>query len=79
LNRLRNSEIKQVTFTDAEFAANQDWMRDASATNSCSGVQQEVATQAARQTDAEVLAAIVTCRSESLLKESNRATPCAAK
>ena len=72
LNALKS---KQITFTDAEFSANQDWMRD--------GIRYEfllrafnkkVANQSARQTDAEVLQAIQSMpKAESLLKDSNRA------
>jgi prevent-host-death family protein len=68
---------KQVTFTDEEFAANQDWIRD--------GIRHEflfrafnfnrkVDNQAANQTDPEVLAATTDMpKAESLLKSANRA------
>jgi carboxyl-terminal processing protease len=76
LNRFKEFlRSKQVTFTDAEFAANQDWMRDCIRYEFLfRAYNKKVATQAARQTDAEVLAAIDNMpKAESLLKESNRA------
>jgi carboxyl-terminal processing protease len=66
---------RQINFTDAEFAANQDWMRD--------GIRYEflfraynrkIADQGKFQTDPEVLAAVDNMpKAESLLKDSNRA------
>jgi carboxyl-terminal processing protease len=76
LNRFKEFlRSKQVTFTDAEFAANQDWMRDRIRYEFLfRAYNKKVANQAARQTDAEVLAAIGNMpKAESLLNESNRA------
>jgi carboxyl-terminal processing protease len=66
---------KQVNFTDAEFAANQDWMRDRIRHEFLwRAYDKKVANQAANQTDAEVLAAIDNIpKAEALLRESNRA------
>jgi len=66
---------RQVNFTDAEFAANQDWMRDRIRHEFLwRAYNKKVANQAARQTDAEVLAAIDNMpKAEALLRESNRA------
>jgi carboxyl-terminal processing protease len=66
---------RQVTFTDAEWAANQDWVRDNIRHEFLfRAYTKKVANQAARQTDAEVLAAIEKMpEAESLLKDSNRA------
>jgi carboxyl-terminal processing protease len=66
---------KQVTFTDAEFAANQDWLRDRIRYEFLfRAYNKKVANQAARQTDAEVLSAIDNMpKAESLMRESNRA------
>jgi carboxyl-terminal processing protease len=76
LNRFKEFlRSKQVTFTDAEFAANQDWMRDRIRYEFLfRAYNKKVANQAARQTDAEVLAAIENMpKAESLLNQSNRA------
>ena len=66
---------KQITFTDAEFTANQDWVRDRIRHEFLfRAYNKKVANQAKNQTDAEVLAAIDNMpKAESLLKESNRA------
>lgn len=76
LNRFKEFlRAKGVSFTDAEFAANQDWVRDRIRYEFLfRAYNKKVANQAARQTDAEVLAAIDNMpKAESLLKESNRA------
>ena len=66
---------RQVVFTDAEFAANQDWGRDRIRHEFLfRAYNKKVANQAGNQTDAEVLAAIENMpKAEALLKESNRA------
>jgi carboxyl-terminal processing protease len=66
---------KQINFTDADFNANMDWMRDSIRYEFLfRAFNKKVANQAARQTDAEVLAAIQNMpKAESLLKESNKA------
>lgn len=66
---------KQVNFTDAEWAANQDWVRDHIRHEFLfRAFNKKAANQAARQTDTEVLAAIDKMpEAESLLKDSNRA------
>ena len=66
---------KQVTFTDAEFAANRDWLRDRVRYEFLfRAYNKKVANQAAHQTDAEVLAAIDNMpKAEALMKESNKA------
>jgi carboxyl-terminal processing protease len=66
---------QQVTFTDAEFAANHDWIRDRLRYELLfRAYDKKVADQAARQTDAEVLQAIDSMpKAETLLKESNKA------
>ncbi|MEI9971782.1 MAG: S41 family peptidase [Ignavibacteriota bacterium] len=66
---------KQATFTDAEFAANQDWLRDNIRHEFLfRAYNKKVANQGSNQTDREVLAAIDNMpKAESLLKDSNRA------
>jgi carboxyl-terminal processing protease len=66
---------QQVTFTDEEFAANRDWIRDSLRHEMLfRAFNRKVANQAARQTDAEVLKAIESMpKAESLMKESNKA------
>jgi carboxyl-terminal processing protease len=76
LNRFKEFErSKGVSFTDAEFAANQDWVRDRIRHEFLfRAYNKKVANQAANQSDAEVLAAIENMpKAEALLKESNRA------
>ena len=76
LNRFKEFlRARQVNFTDAEFAANQDWMRDRIRYEFLfRAYNKKVANQAAHQSDAEVLAAIDNVpKAEALLKESNRA------
>jgi carboxyl-terminal processing protease len=76
MNRFKEFlKSKQVTFTDAEFAANQDWLRDRIRYEFLfRAYNKKVANQAARQTDAEVLAAIDDMpKAESLLGASNKA------
>jgi carboxyl-terminal processing protease len=76
LNRFKEFlHSKQVNFTDAEFAANHDWMRDRIRFEFLwRAYSKKVAQTAAHQTDAEVLAAIDNMpKAENLLKESNRA------
>jgi carboxyl-terminal processing protease len=76
LNRFKEFlHSKQVNFTDADFAANQDWLRDRIRYEFLfRAYDRKVANQAARQTDAEVLAAIDNMpKAEALHKESNRA------
>ena len=66
---------KQVAFTDAEWNANQDWVRDHIRHEFLfRAYSKKVANQAANQTDTEVTAAIEKMpEAESLLKESNKA------
>ena len=66
---------KQITFTDAEFTANMDWMKDHIRHEFLwRAYNKKVADQASSETDPEVLAAIDKMpEAESLLKESNRA------
>lgn len=66
---------KGVTFTDAEWAANQDWARTKIRWEFLfRAYNKKVANQATNQTDPEVLAAIDKMpEAESLLKDSNRA------
>jgi len=66
---------QQVVFTDAEFTANQDWLRDRLRFEFLfRAFNKKVANQAAKQTDAEVLQAISSMpKAETLLKESNKA------
>ncbi len=66
---------KQINFTDAEFAANQDWMRDNIRHEFLfRAYNKKIADQGKYQTDPEVLAAIDNMpKAESLLKDSNRA------
>ena len=66
---------KQVNFTDAEFAANQDWMRDNIRHEFLfRAYNKKIADQGRSQTDPEVLAAIDNMsKAQSLLKESDRA------
>jgi carboxyl-terminal processing protease len=66
---------KQITFTEAEFTANMDWMKDHIRHEFLwRAYNKKVANQASNQTDPEVLAAIDKMpEAESLLKESNRA------
>ena len=66
---------KQIAFTDTEFAANQDWVRDNIRHEFLfRAYSKKIADQGRSQTDAEVLAAIDNMpKAESLLKESNRA------
>jgi carboxyl-terminal processing protease len=66
---------KQITFSDAEFTANQDWIRDRIRHEFLfRAYNRKVANQGKNQTDPEVLAAINNMpKAESLLKESNRA------
>jgi carboxyl-terminal processing protease len=68
-------KAKQVTFTDAEFETNRDWVRDRLRYEMLyRAFDKKTANQAARQTDAEVLQAIDSMpKAESLLKESNKA------
>jgi carboxyl-terminal processing protease len=76
MNRFKEFlKAKAVTFTDAEFTENMDWMRDRIRYEFLFRTfNKKVANQAARQTDAEVLAAIDNMpKAESLLKDSNRA------
>ena len=76
MNRFKEYlKSQKITFTDEEFAANQEWIRD--------GIRWEflfraynktVADQGKEQTDAEVLAAINNMpKAESLLRDSNKA------
>jgi carboxyl-terminal processing protease len=66
---------KQVTFTDADFTANQDWVRDRIRYEFLfRAYNKKVALTASHQTDAEVLAAIDNMpKADNLLKESNKA------
>jgi carboxyl-terminal processing protease len=66
---------KGLTFTDAEFTSNQDWMRDRIRWEFLfRAYNKKVANQGKNQTDAEVLAAIDNMpKAEALHKESNRA------
>jgi carboxyl-terminal processing protease len=66
---------KQIAFTDAEWTANQTWMRDKIRYEFLfRAYSKKVANQATNQTDPEVLAAIDNMpKAESLLKNSNRA------
>jgi len=76
MNRFKEFiKSKQVVFTDAEFAANQDWVRDRIRYEFLfRAYNKKVANQAARQTDPEVLQAIQSMpKAESLMKDSNRA------
>jgi carboxyl-terminal processing protease len=76
MNRFKEFvRAKAITFTDAEFTENLDWMRDRIRYEFLfRAFNKKVANQAARQTDAEVLAAIDNMpKAESLLKDSNRA------
>ena len=76
MNRFKEFlKSKGVNFTDAEFTANQDWMRDRIRYEFLfRSYNKKVANQAARQTDAEVLAAIDDMpKAEALHKESNKA------
>jgi carboxyl-terminal processing protease len=65
----------KVTFTDAEFAENRDWIRDRLRYEMLyRAFDKKIANQAARQTDPEVLKALESMpKAESLLKESNKA------
>ena len=76
MNRFKDFlKAKQITFTDAEFAANHDWMRDRIRHEFLfRAYNKKIANQGTNQTDPEVLAAIDNMpKAESLLKESNRA------
>jgi carboxyl-terminal processing protease len=76
MNRFKEFlKAKQITFTDAEFAANQDWMRSRIRHEFLfRAYNKKVANQGSNQTDPEVLAAIDNMpKADSLLKESNRA------
>jgi len=76
MNRFKEFiRAKQINFTDAEFAANQDWIRDHIRHEFLfRAYNKKVANQGSHQTDPEVLAAIDNMpKAESLLKESNRA------
>jgi carboxyl-terminal processing protease len=76
LNRFKEFlRTKQVNFTDAEFTANQDWIRDRIRHEFLwRAYNKKVANQARNQTDPEVLAAIDNMpKAEALHKESNRA------
>ena len=66
---------RQIVFTDAEWAANQTWVRDKIRHEFLfRAYNKKVANQATNQTDPEVLAAIDDMpKAESLLKDSNRA------
>jgi hypothetical protein len=66
---------KQIAFTDAEWAANQTWMRDKIRHEFLfRAYSKKVADQAIDRSDEEVLAAIENMpKAESLLKDSNRA------
>jgi carboxyl-terminal processing protease len=66
---------KQVSFTDAEWSANQDWVRDHIRHEFLfRAYSHKIANQGLNQTDPEVLAAIDKMpEAESLLKDSNRA------
>ena len=66
---------KQVVFTDAEWNANQDWVRDHIRHEFLfRAYNKKVANQATNQADPEVMAAIDKMpEAESLLKDSNRA------
>ncbi|HEX3747801.1 MAG TPA: S41 family peptidase [Bryobacteraceae bacterium] len=65
----------QVAFTDAEWTANQDWVRDHIRHEFLfRAYNHKIANQGSNQTDPEVLAAIEKMpEAESLLKDSNRA------
>ena len=76
MNRFKEFlKSSNVTFTDEEFNANHDWLRDRIRYEFLfRAFNKKVANQAARQTDAEVLAAIENMpQAESLLKDSNKA------
>jgi carboxyl-terminal processing protease len=66
---------RQITFSDAEWAANQTWMRDKIRHEFLfRAYSKKVANQAIDRSDEEVLAAIENMpKAESLLKDSNRA------
>jgi carboxyl-terminal processing protease len=76
INRFKEFlKSKQVVFADADFAANQDWVRDRIRYEFLwRAYNKKVALTASHQTDAEVLAAIDDMpKADSLLKESNKA------
>ena len=76
MNRFKEFlHTNQVTFTEDEFAANKDWVRDRIRYEFLFRADgKKAANQAARQTDTEVLAAIDDMpKAESLMKESNKA------
>jgi carboxyl-terminal processing protease len=66
---------KQITFNEAEFTANQTWIRDRIRYEFLwRAYNRKVANQGKNQTDPEVLSAIDNMpKAESLLKDSNRA------